>query len=339
MIAALDALRQDVGYALRSFRRSLTFTATVIGTIALGLGVNAALFTMFNAYVLRPVPVRDAYSLYEFTWREQSGRFHGFSRSEYEQFRRETQIFSVVFAAHKQLVVRIDGRPAYGMFVSDEYFPVLGVDAALGRTLTPDDGRPGQEAVVVLGDSYWRARFGADPNVVGKTIVVGGIPSEVVGVLRQGFGGLDLVPHDFWAPLGLAPRLDRGTRGLQIVGRLPAGTPVASAEAALTTWSRNATRDRRAEEQAVVAILESKATLMPWSPLVLALFGPIIAAFVLVMLIACANVANMMLARAPLGASARSRFVCRSARVARGSSVRCSPKACCWRCRPPRRRS
>jgi predicted permease len=296
-IGLLETLAQDVRYALGTFRRSPAIPVTVIVTVGLALGLNAAVFTVFSAYVLRPAPVRDPYSLYEFGWRDRIGQFHGFSRDEYVEFTRANQVFSASFAARKQLVARIDARPAFGMLVTGEYFTVLGVDAALGRTLVASDDRD-ELSVVVLSSTFWRTHFAADPLIVGETIAIQGHPCEVVGVLPDGFGGLDLLPHDFWAPLSIERQLDDRAGALQIVGRLkPDITPKAGA-AALTLWARAMTAARPDDEKAETAVLESRATAIPRSPLTAALFGPILSAFALVLLIACANVANMMLAAA-----------------------------------------
>jgi predicted permease len=294
-IGLFQTLAQDVRYAVASFRRSPTLPASVIGTVGLALGLNAAVFTVVNAYVLRPSPVRDPYSLYQFAWRDRTGRFHGFSRAEYEQFAHDNQVFSGSFAARKQLVARIDAHPAFGMLVSGDYFSLLGVDAVLGRTLVASDERS-KAPVVVLSWTYWRSHFAADPGIIGKTIAIQGQSFEVVGVLRDGFGGLDLLPHDFWVPLSVERLLDDRNGPLEIVGRLKPDLTPQAATAALTLWARTMTEGRRDEDKAVAAVLESRATPMPRSRLTVALFGPILIAFAFVLLIACANVANMMLA-------------------------------------------
>ena len=305
-ISLLETLWQDVRYAFRSFRRAPTFAATVIGTIALGLGLNAAFFTLFDAYVLRPLAVRDPYSLYSFTWIDAARRYHSFSWPEYQQFRDDNPTFSEVFATRKQVIARIDGRVAYGELVTGEYFRLLGVEAALGRTLTEGDvSRPGGEPVVVLSHAFWQRHFGADPLILGKTILIRGYRCDVVGVLPDGFAGLDVLPHDFWVPLTLSPQIEEGPdlfgsdhpARLEIVGRLKPGVTEKSAQAMLTAWAQRLTAERPDDERAIDVLLESRATSITLSPLTLLLFGPIFVAFGLVMVIACANVANMMLAR------------------------------------------
>ena len=305
-IGFLETLWQDAQYAFRSFRRAPTFAVTVIGTIALGLGLNAAFFTLFDAYVLRPFPVRNPSSLYSFTWMDGARRYHLFTWPEYQQFRGDNQVFSEVFAGRKQVIARIDGHPSYGELVTGEYFRMLGVEAVMGRTLGEDDtSTPGREAVIVLSHAFWQRHFRADPLIVGKTILIRGYPCEVIGVLREGFAGLDILPHDFWAPLTMSPRLEDGAdlfgpdhpNRLDIVGRLKPGVTQESAQAMLTAWAQRMTADRRDDERAIGVLLESRATSIAMSPRMLLLFAPIFAAFGLVMVIACANVANLMLAR------------------------------------------
>ena len=306
-IGFFETLLQDVRYAVRSFRRAPAFALTVVGTIALGLGLNAGVFTIFNAYVLTPFAVRDPYSLYEFTWDTRGGRFHRFTWPEFEQLRRDNAVFSDVYAERHQLVTRIDGHTAYTLLVTGNYFRMLGVDAALGRTLEPSDtAAPGREAVAVLSYAFWQRQFGSDPAVVGRTILIQGHPCEVVGVARPGFDGLSQTPpHDIWVPVTIDPLLEDGPSlfasnppsRLGVVGRLKPGVSLRAARAALVVWAQHATEQLADQDKAATARLESRATSVPLSPMVMLALSPIAVAFALVLLIACANVANMMLAR------------------------------------------
>ena len=157
---------------------------------------------------------------------------------------------------------------------------------------------------MVLSATAWKNKFASDGNIVGKKLIIHGYPLEVVGVARGDFMGLD-VPLDFWAPLTMAPQLEEGPslfgleqpKRIRIVGRLRHELSVREAQAMLTTWAQRRTSDRPDAEKATGAILRSRATTIPLDPEVVAFFSPIIVAFGLVLLIACANVANMMLAR------------------------------------------
>lgn len=177
---------QDIRYALRGFRRSPGFVLTVSGTIALGLGLNLALFTLFNAYVLRPISVHDPYSLYSFTWADRQGRGHAFSWDQYQQFEKDNFVFSEV-AAVQYVYNRVDGHVFQGQLVTGNYFQMLGVGLELGRPLLPEDASaPGREAVIVLSYQAWQSMFGGRPDIIGTKIMVRGFPMEVVGVARKG---------------------------------------------------------------------------------------------------------------------------------------------------------
>jgi predicted permease len=301
-----ETLWQDVRYAIRGFRRTPGFAVTVVATIALGLGLNTSVFTIFNAYVLRPLSVPDPYSLYRFTWRNRNGDGHEFTWREFEDFRKQNRAFSEVAGLDSVMFVRVEGHTLLGQLVTGSYFPMLGVHAALGRTLVPEDAAaPGLEPVVVLSSKAWRNKFASDPGIVGKKVVIHGYSLEVVGVVQEGFTGVTEVPLDFWAPLTMAPQLEEGAslfgleepQRLRILGRLRHELTVREAGVALTTWAQQRTSDGPDGEKATGAILRSEATTLPLEPEVVAGFSPIIVAFGLVLLIACANVANMMLAR------------------------------------------
>jgi predicted permease len=152
---------------------------------------------------------------------------------------------------------------------------------------------------MVLSFNAWRDKFGADPKVVGKKLVVRGYPLQVVGVAKEGFGGLVNAPPDYWAPLTMAGQLEPGADlRLMIIGRLKPGWSTGQASAALTVWAKQATSDLSDDEKAAGVILNSKATGIPLTKQVILMFSPLMAAVGLVLLLACANVANMMLARA-----------------------------------------
>jgi predicted permease len=302
----VETIVQDFRYAMRSFQRSPGFALTVIGTIALGLGLNAALFTIFNAYVLRPLSIRDPYGLYSFTWTNRAGRGHSFSWREFESFRGINPAFSEA-AASSFLYARVDGHPLMGELVTGNYFQVLGVNAVLGRTLFPEDSAaPGKNPVIVISYSAWKSKFGGDPDIVGKKIELHGYPLEVIGVTRQGFYGLGDSPRDCWIPLTMTAQLEaapdlfgpKQPERLHIIGRLERGASTSQAQSALLGWSKQMTADRPDAERAVGIVLRSEATALPLTLEMIVVFSPLVAAFGLVLLLACANVANMMLARA-----------------------------------------
>jgi predicted permease len=307
-IQSFETALQDIRYALRSFRRSPAFVLTVSGTIALGLGLNLALFTLFNAYVLRPIAIRDPHSLYSFTWTDRQGRGHVFSWDEYQQLERDNPAFSEVAAA-QYAYTRVDGHVFQGQLVTGNYFQMLGVGTELGRSLLPEDASaPGREAVILLSYQAWQNMFGGRPDIVGTKILVRGFPMEVIGVARKGFQDLSEVPRDFWAPLTMAGRLQDGPdlfgadhpERLSIVGRLRRGQRISSAKAILMAWSQRMTAQRPEDHKAAGILLQSKATSIPLTPELLIVFSPLMVAFGLVLVLACTNVASMMLARATI---------------------------------------
>ena len=294
-IDLFETALQDIRYALRSFRRSPGFVFTVAGTIALGLGLNLALFTLFNAYVLRPISIRDPYSLYGFTWTDRQGRGHAFSWDEYQQFKKDNPAFSES-AAVQYVYTRVDGHAFQGQLVTGNYFQMLGVGSELGRPLLPEDARaPRREAVIVLSYQAWQSMFGARPDIIGTKLMIRGFPMEVVGVARKGFQDISEVPRDFWAPLTMAGRLQGGSdlfgadhpERLDIVGRLRRGQSVSGAEAILIAWSQRMTLQLPDESKAVAVLLHSKATSIPLTPELLIAFSPLAVVFGLVLGLAC----------------------------------------------------
>ncbi len=287
----LESLMQDVRYALRGFLKAPAFVLTVVGTIGLALGLNSALFTLFNAYVLRPFAVHDPYSLYEFTWITKNNGFHGFNAKEFEDFRRDNPAF-VDALLYEFVMTRTEGKQVVGQIISDNAFTMLGTSAAIGRTLLPGD-----DHTLVLSDLAWRGKFGADERILGKKLDILGGSYEIVGVARREFTGLREVAPDFWIPL-----ITTGPQAAEVgrvVGRLKPGTTPEQAKAALAVWSRQKTADLPEAQRAKGVHFESAATSIRINePGFLPMIAPIVIAFGLVLLIACANVANILLARA-----------------------------------------
>jgi hypothetical protein len=278
----IESTIRDIRYALRGFRRNPLFVLTVVGTISLGLGLNTALFTLFDNFVLRPLPVRDPYSLYQFDWADRAGHGRSFSWQEFEKFSKNNPAFSEVTAA-QGFYARSEGRPLFGTLVTGNYFRMLGGVAALGRTLIPgDSSTAGREPVIVLSYAAWQNKFGADPNIIGRKLALHGYPLEVIGVAREGFRGLDPAPLDYWAPLTMAPLLEGGPNrftgsDLRIVGKLRPQVSVSQAEAALTGFARHVTEGRPESERAAGVMLESRATAIRLSVKVIAMFTPLAA--------------------------------------------------------------
>ncbi|MDB4878340.1 MAG: permease [Gemmatimonadetes bacterium] len=301
----VEEIAQDVRYALRAFRRAPTFALSVVLTIGLGIGLTASVFTIFNAYVLRPFDVRDPHSLYSLQWMDRVGRIHDFSLADYSTLRRDNPAFAGLAAFHT-VSTRLNGVAANGDAVTGDFFGMLGVQPALGRMLVPDDAGPVDGSpVIVLSHSAWRNRFGGDSNIVGRRILLRGYPYQVVGVARAGFEGLFKKPRDFWVPLGMLPRFEESAdlsapsrpELLSLLGRLAPNT--SELQAATATLSKMQTQGAGRPDSSLAAhvFLISRASPLPRSLKSYLVFTPIAVAFALVLLLACANVANMMLAR------------------------------------------
>jgi putative ABC transport system permease protein len=314
-ISFFETLARDVSFALRTLRRAPLVALTVVSTIALGLGVVAVAFTFFNAFFFRVDAVRNPDELFavERPTRPGSRSEIPFTRLEYEELRRDTDVFTDVAAFRPSFPTRIDGRAAVGMFVSGNFFHMLGVTAARGRTLTQADNDGGGRAVVVLSHQGWEILFAADPAVVGRQLLVNGHPYEVAGVMPEDFRGLRQAPPHYWAPLALVDQFRPGAKPDQgwvdVVGRLKRGTPPDAAAAALTAWAsaqpgigKPVAPERPREggpDNGVVHVIlrESRGVLSKDRAEAMLVFMPIFFAFGLILMIGCANVANLLLAR------------------------------------------
>jgi predicted permease len=301
---------RDIQYALRTLRGAPAFAITVVLTLGIGLGLNTTLFTLFNAYVLRPFAVKDPYSLYHFGWRTTRFARQGLTWRQYQDLRTEAPVFSDIVGC-SPVITRVESRNVYGMAVSGNYFAMLNAGALHGRPILPGDASmPGSSPVVVLGYPFWQAAFAGDPGVVGRTIRIADRPFTVVGVSPPDFTGIAELPVDFFIPITMQSALLPGPdlfgpeepRGVMVIGRLRPDVRVDQAKAALTVWIEHATEQGPESERAIQATLESAATPVSIDGnllrAVLPLFLPLVVVFGLVLVICCANVSNMMLARA-----------------------------------------
>lgn len=304
----LDSVIRDVRYALRGFRKSPAFALAVVGTIGVALGINTTTFTVINAYALRPFAVHNPWALHNFTWYGKNGQGHRFTWAQYQDLAARKSPFSDVIAFENLGTgVGIGGNTLFGQLVSGNYFAMLGVGVAAGRPLLPRDAaEPGSAAVVVVSYDTWRNKFGADPDLVGQKLYLRGHPFEVVGIANPSFAGIECYPCSFWIPLTMHTAvLDGGDlrafpqpERLKLIGRLQDGVPLDTAKAALAAWSSGVSAQLPADQRPVGVLLQSAATTIPLNRDAILTIMPFFIAFGLVLLIACANVSNMMLARA-----------------------------------------
>ncbi len=334
-----DHLLQDVRFGFRTLRKNPGFTAIAVLTLALGIGANTAIFSLINAAMLRPLPVRDPQRLVVLKWSaRQWPKTHAFyawsgcpikatglkdpvpagcsfSYPMFEQVRAENNIFAGVFAfvTIPPLGVSIDGNVTFasGEFVSGDYFPALGLRASVGRLLGPPDDGADAPPAAVLSYSYWRRQFGGAPSALGKSIVLNGVPFTVVGIGPPGFLGLDPgIVQDMWLPLSTQARLskyapktpDAASWSLLVGARLNPAVKLPPAQAAtevvfrrgVTSGSEPMLKPEDAPHLELVSLAHGLASLRKHfgDPLFL-----LMAAVGVVLLIACANVASLMLAR------------------------------------------
>jgi len=339
----VETLIQDVRYGLRMLAKNPAFTAVAVLTLALGIGANTAIFTLVDAVMLKSLPVANPQELYRVGNDDNCcviGGFQGnwgiYSYSLYQQFREHTPEFSQMAAFQGglgDLSVRRGGasRPAEayaGEFVSGNYFTMFGISASAGRLIAPADDRPGAPPVAVMSYRAWQQHFGFDPSVIGATFIINTMPFTVAGIAPPGFFGdtLRSDPPDFWLSLSTEPALNgqysvlnhADMHWLYIIGRLKPGAQPASVQSELTAevqhWQGaqpDLTAQNRSElgKQHIVlapggggvARLQADSTM--GLRLLMAISG-------LVLLIACANIANLMLAR---GAARRTETAIRTA--------------------------
>jgi predicted permease len=304
-LGSIEILWQDIRYALRTLRKSPAFTGVAVFALALGIGANTAIFSVVNAVVLKPLPYRDPGRL-ALLWgnvRRMKVERRGTSYPDFVDWRSQGKSFDGM-AAYNPVGVTLTGGDEPERVkcerVSAAYFPILGVNPILGRTfLASEDVVPMRDQVVILSEGLWKRRFGGDAKIIGKTLrTASGRNLTVVGVVPASFRGIsDNV--DLWVPFmlsGSAENLaERGDRGMGVLARLRPGASLAQAQAELDVICQRLAREYPASNEArgvEVAPLDTEL-LGDIRPAVLALAGAV--AFVL--LIACANVANLLLAR------------------------------------------
>lgn len=305
----LEQLIQDIRYASRTFRLAPLSTLTIVLTIALGLGLITAVFATYNAFAFHADAVQRADELFGVAAKRMSGPDEGeadlpLSRLDYEALRHDTNVFVDVAAMRGPEMTRVDGRSAASMLVSGNFFQMLGVDAAIGRPFASDDEQASGEWVIVLSHAGWRKLFASDPAVLGRRALINGTPCTIVGVMPDGFRGLALTPPDYWAPLAFAAQLGNDAAAkeraaVDVVGRLKSGILPGSAAAALHSWVST-----RSDLQ-TLPVRPIRVTLTPRNGLLsddaakalLIAISPLCFAFGLILLIGCANVANLLLAR------------------------------------------
>jgi len=294
---------RDIAYALRALRKSPLASLTIVLTVALGLGMVAAVFTLLNRFLFRVDEVPNVHEFYAVERpRTADGDLVRLTQPVYEALRRETSVFTDVFAMVPETDSRVGGRTMGGNLVTGNFFQVLGVGAARGRALTPadDDNR---NPVVVLSDRGWTTHFDNDPDIIGRTMLINGVRYDIVGVMPRGVRGLMPGTPDYWAPLSLIhqlqPALAARARDIEvdIVGRLRPGLSREVALAQLVSWDSGRADAAAAERRVAGIALVPRRGTIPQPMEAFIVFTPLFFAFGLILLIGCANVASLLLAR------------------------------------------
>ena len=321
----------DLRYALRTLRQSPVFTAVAIVSLALGIGANTAIFSLVDQILLRLLPVKDPKQLVLLSMKgfHYGGNWGGnaISYPMYHDFSENNTVFSGMFCRFSYRVsLGFNGRTerAAAELVSGSYFPVLGVGAALGRTLTPDDDRvPDGHPLAVLSYDYWRSRFASDPNILGKTLLLNGRNFTVLGVAERGFEGIELgFPAQIFIPIMMraeavpnSEQLDfknRRQRWVNAFGRLKPGITATQAKASLqpffhsmlemevkqAAFSNASTEVRQRFLQNIIDVLPGSQGRSFLRQQLTTPLWVLMALTAGVLLIACANVASLLIARA-----------------------------------------
>ena len=292
---------QDVRVAARLFVKEPGFTAVAVLALGLGVGVNNTLFTIYNAFCLKAVPIERPDRVVHVATQTADGRSRGLSFPEFQDLLATRSVAALAAFSDSPASLRDDGRAAERLrrtFISAAGLGLIGEAPLIGRHFAPHDDRPGARPVVILGAGLWRSRYAADPAIVGRSIVVDGVATSVAGVMRDGLG----FPHntEIWQPLAAMPGLAgaaRDARALEVIGRLSDGATVSAARAEMEAAGRRWASDHRPTNEGVrvsVVSINERYRQSPTHPawIAFAVTG------LLVVMIACANVANLLLTRA-----------------------------------------
>jgi putative ABC transport system permease protein len=303
----VQALLRNLRFGARMLGKNPGFTFTIVLTLALGIGANTAIFTVTSALLLRPFPYHDPEQLVSVNAKDKS-KDRGGTLLRYEMVRDTNQSFqSVAVWTNDNLNLTGSGEPLQVPVsrVSPSFFSMLGVQAQVGRTFTEDEGRPEGKPVVVLSDSMWRSRFHGDRNIIGQTVTLDATPHTIVGVLPGNVQFPFVGPADVWTPryfefsLMTPQRLRLGVGYLEMAARLRPGTTLARANAELALLNQRYREQNPAAPDADPAVVMSAEAL---HDLVVAHVRSKVlvlsAAVAVVLLIACANVASLLLSRA-----------------------------------------
>ena len=294
----LDSIRQDLAYAARRLAQSPGFTLVAALTLALGIGATSAIFSVVNAVLLRPLPYPEPERLVDVaqTWKEKPAVYSPQNFLDVEAQAKSFEGLAAIDSSGVTLTGRGDAARLEGAEVSASFFDVLRVRPLLGRGFVKGENEPGRTRVAVLGHALWQQRFGGDPKVVGQTIQIDREPRTVVGIAPPGFSHPE--GAEIWLPMTYDERFRTNSRGawyLTVVGRLAPGVTVASAREEVSTIAARLAKDYKDANEGVGGTVRGlrESLVGDTRKALLVLLG----AVGLVLLVACVNVANLLLAR------------------------------------------
>ena len=309
----MGSLGQDIRYGWRQLLKRPGFTALAILSMALGIGANTAIFSLVDTVLLRPLPVRDPSQLIAVDGQLRNGtEFTLQSYLNYKDYRDRNTVFSGLLA-YRFVVASLShngiNERVWGFDVSGNYFDGLGVKPALGRSfLAEEDQTPDSHPVVILSHACWQKRFAGDPAIVGQKILLNTHPFTVVGVAPKGFVGTEVAyAPEFWVPMMMSKQIepgstwldDRASDNLFVVGRLKPGTTVAQAKAQLDVVTEQMAKEHPKENAGRRVLLMPPGLFIPdIRNSIFAFSGLLAVVGALVLLLACVNLANLLLARA-----------------------------------------
>src|SRR5947207_7178078 len=311
MIPAIEALRGDLSYAARLLRRNPGFAATAVITLALGIGANTTIFSVCNAMLFRPLPYAEPDRIVMLSERQRDGKPSNVAPANFVDWQNGSRSFSGMaavrassFASSFILGGQSEASRLAGGDVSSSFFSVLGVRFMLGRNFLPDEDRPGHDRVAILSYAAWSKWFGADRDIAGKPITLDDKSYTVVGVLPADFQfgstAADFQARgqaDIWVPLALDPqKLQRGAHMLHVIARLKPGVKLAQGQAEVGVLAANLAQQYPKNNKDIGAVAVPLTDQVTGS--VRVALETLLGAVGLVLLIACANVANLLLNRA-----------------------------------------
>jgi predicted permease len=308
----LGDIWQDMRHAVRTLGKSPGFAVIAVLTLGLGLGANTAIFSLVNTALLRPLPVERPDRLVTLSDAAERRPFPAFSYPNYKDFRDRNDVFSgLIGYRFAQLSLSHDGvnERLWGYLVTGNYFETLGVKAALGRVISADDDRsPGAHPVAVVSYKCWRQRFGGAPDVIGKNVIVNGRGYTIIGVAQPGFSGTEvIVTPEMWFPMAMQAQIEVGSRWLDdresqpvtMMGRLKPGVSVRRAQTALNSIAQQLEGEYPNINAGMkIALLSPGLVVGAMRGAIMGFAGLLMVVVGMALLLACANLANLLLARA-----------------------------------------